>query len=567
MMVLGRLWDHRLKIIFPTGPLMQTRRSVSTAQLKMRALIAHPFLAMQRLHVQLGLSETQKDSTHQSLEQHYHSKPLWTNEVSEMVALMTHGRLGSPLSAFGSSDSEDVAEQQLHLQDRYSVNSYQESETQESTDLEQLFKSFAGIQSDSEESTNYHTINHNFDVTNGVLEATSQTEDEESSDLDCRQTQQSSMFFTPKYHLSNRSSSGEAHSQSLILEDDLDVTVEVCRPNTSPAEGKQTAEKSLSEYQLSQEDSKKSITPVHRCIPTISCLPDLAEIADLSSISCSPAHRLEWAESAESPPIPLSRGHPPCNSTPRSPKGHRTPLKDVQVPHLQSLLDTSLWGSAPSNTICTKSYTTVSAGDINTTNDSVFSVLQSPVKNNVSKDGREEIDSPSRQTTESSQGTNEEHPVENNDVGEEVGVDNPSNSDGHENTAEKMEGCEGENPCQIHDHHLNHNPADNEESQKRDKSHTLDETERASSTLDEDLERMFLKRATEHKNPREPGSLMSDMKGEGDVREDLSCPEGDYIETASECLNKLGEKVEAADQNHPNRVLEQTLPESVKLHC
>ncbi len=57
---------------------------------------------------------------------------------------MTHGRLGSPLSAFGSSDSEDVAEQQLHLQDRHSVNGYQESETQESTDLEQLFKSFAG---------------------------------------------------------------------------------------------------------------------------------------------------------------------------------------------------------------------------------------------------------------------------------------------------------------------------------------------------------------------------------------------------------------------------------------
>ncbi len=65
-------------------------------------------------------------------------------EISEMVALMTHGRLGSPLSAFGSSDSEDVAEQQLHLQDRHSVNGYQESETQESTDLEQLFKSFAG---------------------------------------------------------------------------------------------------------------------------------------------------------------------------------------------------------------------------------------------------------------------------------------------------------------------------------------------------------------------------------------------------------------------------------------
>ncbi|XP_058645760.1 uncharacterized protein LOC131548481 isoform X1 [Onychostoma macrolepis] len=350
----------------------------------------------ERLHVQLGLSETQKDGSHQSLEKHFQLKPSWTSEVSEMVALMTRGRLGSPLSAFGSSDSEDVAEQQLHLQDKHSVNGYQESEIQESTDLEQLFKSFAGIQSDSEESTNYHTISHTFDVTNGVLEATSQTEDEGSSDgLDWTQTQQSSMFYTPKHQLSNHVSSGEERSQSLSSEDELDVTVEVCRPSTSPAEGKQAGDNSPSEYQLAQEDSKESesITPVNRCIPTISCLPDLADIADLSSISCSPAHQLEWVESAEALPIPLSRGHPPCNSTPRSPKGHRTHLKDVQVgteplPHLQSLLDTSPWGSAPSNTVCTESYATVSAGDSSTTNASVSSVLQSPVKINIFKDGR-----------------------------------------------------------------------------------------------------------------------------------------------------------------------------------
>ncbi|XP_042588769.1 uncharacterized protein LOC109096416 isoform X3 [Cyprinus carpio] len=555
----------------------------------------------ERLHVQLGLSETQKDDTLQSREKHIQTKPSWTSEVSEMVALMTRGWLGSPLSAFGSSDSEDVAEQQLHLQDRHSVNGYQEYETQESTDLEQLFKSFAGIQSDSEESTNYHTINHTFDVTNGVLEATSQTEDEGSSDgLDCTQKQQSSMFYTPKHHLSNHASSGEERSQSLSSEDELDITVEVCRPNTSPAEEKQAGENSLSEYQLAQEDSKESesITPVH------SCLPDLAEIADLSSISCSPANHLVWVESAEAPPIPLSRGHPPCNSTPRSPKGHRTHLKDVQVgteplPHLQSLLDTSPWGSAPSNTVCTESYATVSAGDSSTTNASVSSILQSPVKISISKDGKEEIDSSSsgnaefttassgaRQTTETSPGPSEEteHPTENNIVGEEgeeVGDDDPSDSERQceqessdekvfddEDIAEKMEGCEGENPCQKHDHHPDRNPADNANSQKRDKSHSLDETERASSTLDEDLQRMFLERATEQRNPRDPGSLVSDIKGEGDVREDLGPPEGDYIETAAECINKLGEKIEAADQEkHPNRVLEQILPESVKLHC
>ncbi len=53
-------------------------------------------------------------------------------------------------------------------------------------------------------------------------------------------------------------------------------------------------------------------------------------------------------------------------------------------------------------------------------------------------------------------------PAENN-VGEEAGDDDPSDSErqceqepsdekvfGDEDIAEKMEGCEGENPCQIH---------------------------------------------------------------------------------------------------------------------
>uniref|UniRef100_A0A9J8BQR6 Protein kinase domain-containing protein n=1 Tax=Cyprinus carpio carpio TaxID=630221 RepID=A0A9J8BQR6_CYPCA len=511
----------------------------------------------ERLYAQLGLSKAQKDSTGRScLEEHFQTKPSWTSEVREMVALMTGGRLGSPLSAFGSSDSEDVAEQQLYLQDRHSVNSYQESETQESTDLEQLFKSFAGIQSDSEESTNYHTINHTFDETNGVLEEASNTKvDKRSSDdSDCTQTQQSSMFYTPKHHPSICTSSGEERSQSLSSEDELDVTMEVCRPSSSPAEEKQAVENSLSEYRLAQEDSKdsESITPVHRCIPTISCLPDLAEIADLSSISCSPAHHQEWVESAEAPPIPLSRGHPPCNSTPRSPKDCRTHLQYVQVgtEHLQSLLDSSPWGSAPSHTVCTESYATASAGDSSTTNASVSSVLQSPVLINISKDGREKIDSPSsgnaefttascgaRQTTETSQGASEEieHPIKNNDVdeeGEEVG-DGPSDSEHQceqessdkkvfddEDIAERMEGCEGENPCQIHNQHPDVNPAAMD-SNANLRSHNLEETEIVSQ---------------------------SDIKGEGDVREDLGCPEGDYIETA-ECKNELGEKIEAADQS------------------
>ncbi|KAK2871029.1 hypothetical protein Q8A67_023556 [Cirrhinus molitorella] len=577
-----------------SSSVQEEKRDLKSVEMTKRGQQQTGHQKSERLYVQLGLSQTQKDNTCRYLEEYFQTKPSWTSEVSEMVALMTHGRLGSPLSAFGSSDSENVVEHELHLQDRHSVNSYQESETQESADLEQLFKSFAGIQSDSEESTNYHTINHTFDVTSGELEATIQTEDDGSSDgSDCSQTQQSSMFYTPKHHLSIRASSGEERSQSLSSEDELDITVEVCRPSTSPAEGKQSVD-NKSEYQLAQEDSKES----ESLTPLCSCLPDLAEIADLSSISCSPAHHQDWVESAEAPPIPHCRGHPPCNSTPRSPKGRRTHLQDVHVgteplPHLQSLLETSTWGSAPSNTVCTETYATASAGDSSTTNASVSSILQSPAIISISKDGREEIDSASsdnaefttassgaRQATETSPGTSEktEHPIENNDVGEEgKEVKSQESSDeklfDDKDTAEKMEGCEGENPCQMHDQHPDFNTAgmdSNANSQKSDKSHSLDETERASFTLDEDLQRMLLGRATEQRTSRDLGSLVSqsDINGEGDVRDDFGCPEGDYIETAAECINERREKIEAADlENHSNRVLEQTLPESVKLQC
>lgn len=50
-------------------------------------------------------------------------------------------------------------------------------------------------------------------------------------------------------------------SQSLSSEDELDVTVEVCRPSTSPAEEKQDVENSLSGIQMKH--------------PAIILLPDL----------------------------------------------------------------------------------------------------------------------------------------------------------------------------------------------------------------------------------------------------------------------------------------------------
>lgn len=54
---------------------------------------------------------------------------------------------------------------------------------------------------------------------------------------------------------------------------------------------------------------------------------------------------------------------------------------------------------------------------------------------------------------------------------------------------------------------------------------------RASSTFDEDLERMLSERAPRQRTP--------DIKGEGDVR-DLGCPERDYTETAGEWKEVMG---------------------------
>ncbi|XP_073771095.1 inactive serine/threonine-protein kinase TEX14 isoform X2 [Danio rerio] len=494
-----------------------------------------------RIYMQLGLSEGQKDGNHKSLEEHYQTKATWTSEVSEMVALMARGRLGRHLGAVGSSDSEDREEQQHHLLDwedhssRHSVNSYQESESQKSSNLEQLFKSFAGIQSDSEESTNYHTINHTFDVNDGAELC---SEDEDSSDYSQTNLEASSMFYTPKHQLSDSASAGEEHSQSLSSDDELEVTVEVCRPSTSPAEEKQAVENTLSEDQLAQEDSKESesITPVHRCVS------GLAEIADLSSISYSPAQLQVWVESVEAPPISHSRGHPTCNSTPRSPKGHRThlPVGTEQLPHLQSLLDTTPQSISSSHTVCTESYATARSGDTSTTNTSVSSILRSPAIKDASKP---ETDSPSsanaefttassgaRQTTESSQGTNEEteQPVEqNNDVDEkredQSDCEHLCEKDAYDEERFDDDGI-SERKEECEDRHGDLNWADvdtNTDSQKSNKSPSLDETERASSTLDEDLQKMLLEIAAGQGTPRGPGALLcqSDIKGEGDVRD------------------------------------------------
>ncbi|KAI7793766.1 putative inactive serine/threonine-protein kinase TEX14 [Triplophysa rosa] len=524
-----------------------------------------------RLYMQL---EPQRDSTYQSLGGKYQAKSTWTSEVSEVVALMARGRLGTQKTAVGSSDSEDVEEQQLHLQGwqghdtRYNFENDQESETRESSDLEQLFKSFACIESASEESTNFHTINCTVNVTGTELEAT-------ESDYTQSPIEPNTVYYTPNHHLSD-SFTPEEHSQSLSSDEELDFTVEVCQPCTTPAEEKQITEKILGEYQPAhdlKETEPESITPVQ------SCLPDVAEIADLSSILCSPTQHQEWVGPPGAPPTSQSRGHPPCNSTPRSPRGRRTNLRNI--PNFQSLMDTLPWGCAPSKSLCIESYATASSGDSTTTNVSASSIVQSPAVRNVSKENTESpssanaefttASSGARQTTESSQGTSEEMecPTENYDVcngGEEVGEElldsehqlNQQSFDEQECYKKDIseEGCVDETPVQIHEQDPDpvlENVDSNANSQKStDKS--SDDTERANSTLDEDLQRMLLERAAELRMSRGLGPSsplsQSDMIGAGYT---------DNMEIAKS-VNELGEKLGTADQgvqNHPYRVLQQ----------
>lgn len=67
-----------------------------------------------------------------------------------------------------------------------------------------------------------------------------------------------------------------------------------------------------------------SIESYYYCFVTISCLPDMAEIADLSSIPCSPTQHQELVGPPGPLPTSQSRGHPTSNSTPRSPRGTNT---------------------------------------------------------------------------------------------------------------------------------------------------------------------------------------------------------------------------------------------------
>ncbi|XP_062341249.1 inactive serine/threonine-protein kinase TEX14-like isoform X2 [Osmerus eperlanus] len=360
------------------------------------------------------------------------AKARWTSEVSDLVARMTRGHLGTaPGPPLGSSDSEDVEERlgrgsalapgppRARREPPWSRDacrpstSYSpagppppratEEEGQSGSELEQIFKSFAGVQSESEEDADFHSVNRTFNMTCGVWEDTRPGEEDGTSESDQTQSpvEPSSIFYTPDLQQRNKPLRS---SQTSSSEEDLDVTVEVCRPAASQSgPGEQTQEpKKHRETTLDSEIGANRAINEHVPFPLASGFPNLSDLAELSSITCSPGQLQDWVDQEKQPPSPLNRRPPPCNSTPRSPAaaGHCRGLgsREGPVPPLPSLLDTSPWGSSHSLPPHTQSYTTDSyatatgsMGDSTTTASSLSSVLQSPLLHGSSP---EETDTP-----------------------------------------------------------------------------------------------------------------------------------------------------------------------------
>ncbi|XP_036845886.1 inactive serine/threonine-protein kinase TEX14 isoform X7 [Oncorhynchus mykiss] len=322
------------------------------------------------------------------------AKAKWTSEVSELVARMTRGRLGVAVGPPASSDSEEMEDRQGFgrvveppRQDPLgrSDNGYRSAPDpaskpqkaaaealESSSELEQIFKSFAGVQSESEEDADFHTVNRSFNMTCGVWEGSGQREEEGTSESDYTQSpvEASSMFYTPNPEQRNNPS---RDSQSPVSsEDDLDVTVEVCRAadsRTVPEEQKLETKHGMFislECQPVQESDEIDINPTvsqHAPFPMASGLPDLA---DVSSITYSPAQHHEWLDQERLQPSPLNRRPPPCYSTPCSPAtapNYRAMgVTGEPIPPLPSLLDTSTWGSTRSLPPHTESFAIASLG-------------------------------------------------------------------------------------------------------------------------------------------------------------------------------------------------------------
>ncbi|XP_058268404.1 inactive serine/threonine-protein kinase TEX14-like [Hemibagrus wyckioides] len=277
-------------------------------------------------------SQSSEMCTSQELTRDRCAEYKWSSEVNAAVARVMQGFLSTAAGVLvRSSDSEEVQEEQQPLMD-----------VQEDKHLEQLFQGFAaGMHSESEESRDFHTINHTFTLPTAVFE---------KDDLDYASSpvEPSTIFYTPKHNPENTK---EELSQTSSSEDDPDVTLEVCRPNV-------TIENTFRECGPSpvkpQNTEEESVSPsVHTTRNS-----HMADMAELSSITCSPAQLQECVGQNEALPSPHNTHLPACNSTPRSPhtftvRGLRAPHREVcvfppVVLHLQSVTEPSPWGSAKS---------------------------------------------------------------------------------------------------------------------------------------------------------------------------------------------------------------------------
>ncbi|KAL6472083.1 hypothetical protein MHYP_G00182710 [Metynnis hypsauchen] len=559
-----------------------------------------------------------------------HGKPKWTSEVSELVVRMTRGRLGPSAGPVGSSDSEEVEEQQRPLVDKQNPHNH--------TLLEQLSKSFAGVRSESEESADFHTFTMLSTQGESVSVRSVCFQEESSSESDCVESpvEPSSIFYTPKHH-PDSVDTAEQLSQTLSSEEDLDVTMEICRPSTAVTDGQ--ASFRVSPEPVPEEPDRtgpESSTSVKGALQSTS---QVADIADLSSITCSPAQLQEWAGQDGAPPSPHSMRFPPCNSTPRSPGPDHSPAPRSResVPPLQSLLDTSPWDSAPDRSICTEAYATASLGASDTMDPSQSSVLQTPRVLDVPLEDLETPTTSTQEFTTASCGT-KHTPAENRSqthgsVGVEVACEEEEEADEERNSRvsehsaalssdrsldqpsgsaapsvlgkegrgvleeeEEEEECEEQADAEQQQELFEKELSEEEEEKAPEKvldgndggqtavrgrssdpPGSLEDTDRAHSTLDEVLQRLLVERMENQGAPKDPEATSEEMTTVCDVqvREECVCPAGDRSEGAackgveesegvsSDLVKQQGEKSETGgpavwNQLHRVIVLEHT---------
>ncbi|XP_072558220.1 uncharacterized protein tex14 isoform X2 [Paramormyrops kingsleyae] len=266
----------------------------------------------------------------------------WKTEVSAAVARMTRGRLVGPRSS-ESRGSEDLL---------WSHNPHRPGteDSCDSSDPETLLKSFAGLQSESEEEPDLLAVTRMFQAP--ILHAAQEESSSESESIGSP-VESFSVFLTPN----------PRHSQSPSLEQDLEVTVGVCQPGAGGAA--QEARLRGRRFAVEESAEARPYPASPSSFPAAGdCLSDLAE---LSSITCSPGQQQEQAAQALGSPA-VSRRPSLCYSTPRSPvqspRSREAGSRVEPPPHLERPLNaTCCTGSPTMDTFATASTSTV-AGDI-----------------------------------------------------------------------------------------------------------------------------------------------------------------------------------------------------------